>query len=84
MSKFLTDKWNDEMKGQLPKCPACAGDMEYGFLISQEPVHWAHGIEGNKFTGIEGSFTGPFKKPLGIPMARCNKCGLFISVFPPE
>ncbi|MFO8051443.1 MAG: PF20097 family protein [Thermoplasmatota archaeon] len=84
MSKFLTDRWNDSMKGQLPKCPACAGPMEYGFLISKEPIHWADAIEGNKFTGIEGALTGPFKKPLGIPMSRCSKCGLLISVFPPE
>lgn len=84
MSKFLTDKWNDHMKSQLPKCPACAETMDYGFLISREPIHWAQGIEGNKFVGIEEAMTGPFKKPLGIPMSRCRKCGLFVSMFPPE
>lgn len=84
MSKFLTDRWMDDMRANLPKCPACAGEIEYGFLVSKDTIHWAGEIEGNRFVGIEDAMTGPFKKPLGIPVSRCHKCGLMITVYPPR
>lgn len=84
MSTYLTNKWTENMKINLPKCPACEGVMEYGYLISKEAIYWAGNIEGNKFTNVQGAMTGPFKKPLGVPMARCHKCRLMITVYAPE
>jgi hypothetical protein len=72
------------MKGNLPKCPACAGEIEYGYMISKDAIHWAGNLSTNKFTEVESPMTGPFTKPLGISMARCHKCRLMITVFPPE
>jgi hypothetical protein len=84
MSTYLTNIWTNEMKANLPKCPACGGSIEYGFLISKDAIHWAGELEGNKFVGVERPMTGPFKKPLGVSMARCHKCRLMITVYPPE
>ena len=84
MSTYLTNRWTGDMRANLPKCPACAGEMEYGFLISKDAIYWAGKMEENKFTDVEGAITGPFKKPLGISMARCHKCRLMITVYPPE
>jgi hypothetical protein len=84
MSTFLTKKWDDDMKANLPKCPACAGEIEYGYLISKDAIYWAGELAGNKFTNVGKPVTGPFKKPLGVSMARCSKCKLMITVYPPE
>ena len=84
MSTFLTKKWDSGMKENLPKCPACTGEMDYGYLISKDAIYWAGNLNENKFINVEKPMTGPFKKPLGVSMARCPKCRLFITVFPPE
>jgi hypothetical protein len=84
MSLMQTNRWKDDMKANLPKCPACAGPIEYGYLISKDAIHWAGELEGNKFLDVEKPLTGPFKKPLGVSMARCHKCRLMITVYPPE
>lgn len=84
MSTFLTKRWDEDMRANLPKCPACGGEIEYGYLISKDTVHWAGHLEANKFTEVERAITGPFKKPLGVSMSRCLKCRLMITVFPPE
>ncbi len=83
MSTYMTNKWNEEMNGQIPRCPACKGEMSYGYLVSREPIHWAGDIENNQFKDVESPMTGEFKKPLGIPMAKCISCRLFITVLPP-
>lgn len=82
MSQFLTEKWSEEMKANLPKCPACAGDVEYGFLVSERPIRWASELEGNRFVGVEESMTWDPKRPLGLPMTRCHKCGIMITLVP--
>jgi len=82
MSQFLTEKWSEEMKKNIPKCPACAGDVEYGYLVSKEPIHWASEYEGNRFVGIEDAMTWIAKKPLGVPMTRCPKCRIMITINP--
>lgn len=80
----MTDKWYAEMEKQLPACPACKGDLDYGFLVSKAPIQWAAGIEENRFSGVEEPMTGLFKKPLGIPMTRCRRCGLIMSIIQPR
>jgi len=84
MTNMLTNKWTEDIRTNLPKCPACGGPVEYGFFVSKDAIHWASGVEGNKFTDLEEPMTGPFKKPLGVGMARCHKCRLYVSVFPPR
>lgn len=82
MSMLLTKKWDEEVKKNLPVCPACGGEIEYGFLVSKESIHWASDIEGNHFSGIEGAMTWAPKKPLGVPIARCPKCRIMITLYP--
>ncbi len=84
MSTFMTNGWMDGVKQNIPKCPACGGNVDYGFMISREPIQWASDLKGNKFTDLERPITGPFKKPLGISMARCHVCRLMITIYPPE
>lgn len=84
MTNLLTNKWTEDVRTNLPKCPACGGPVEYGYFVSREEILWASGIDGNKFTGLEEPLTGAFKKPLGVCMARCNKCRLYVSVYPPK
>ena len=72
------------VKANIPKCPACGGEIEYGYLVSKEPIQWAGKMNGNKFTEIERPITGPFKKPLGVSMARCHSCKLMITIYPEE
>ncbi len=84
MSMYYTNMWKSEMEKNLPKCPACGGEMEYGFLISKDPIHWAGGIEGNRIDGLGEQMTGPFKKPLGVAMSRCHRCRLMITTYPPS
>jgi|GEM_PF-3479523 len=84
MSTFMTNAWMEGVRANIPKCPACGGEIEYGFLVSKEPIQWAGTLNGNRFTDLEKPLTGPFKKPLGIAIARCHKCELLITIFPPE
>jgi len=82
MSTFLTNKWMDDVKTNIPKCPACGGEVEYGYFVSKEEIRFAKGLEGNKFVGLEEPLTGPFKKPLGVAISRCPKCRLFVTLYP--
>ncbi|MDG6223936.1 MAG: PF20097 family protein [Candidatus Thermoplasmatota archaeon] len=82
VSQFLTERWAEEMRANIPKCPACAGEVEYGFLVSEQPIRWANDYEGTRFVGIEEPMTWEPKKPLGIPMTRCHKCGIMITLSP--
>jgi hypothetical protein len=84
MSTFMTNGWMEGVKRNIPKCPACGGEVDYGFFVSKEPIQWAREMKGNRFTDLERPITGPFKKPLGVAMARCHSCALMITVFPPE
>jgi hypothetical protein len=52
--------------------------------VSKEVIQWAGDIKGNRFTDLEKPLTGPFKKPLGVALARCHNCRLMITVYPPE
>lgn len=80
MSQFLTQKWSDDMKNNIPKCPACAGPVDYGFLVAESPIRWANQYEGSRFVGLENAITWEPKKPQGIPMTRCSKCQLMITI----
>lgn len=84
MSTYMTKGWMEGVKNNLPKCPACGGSIEYGYLVSKDTIQWAGEINGNRFTNLEKPITGPFKKPLGLAMARCHQCRLMITVFPPD
>lgn len=84
MSTLLTNTWMEGVRTNLPKCPACGGEVEYGYLVSKETIQWAGNINGNRFTDLEKPVTGPFKKPLGVALARCHACKLMITVYPPE
>ncbi len=84
MTNMMTNKWTEDLRTNIPKCPACGGAIEYGYIVSKDQIFWAENIEGNRFIGLEESITGPVRKPLGLSMARCNKCRLLVSVFPPK
>ena len=82
MSMLQTKKWDEGMKANLPSCPACGGEIEYGYLASKESIHWASDISGDHFSGIEEALSWAPKKPIAIPISRCSKCRIMITVLP--